>query len=235
MIANASYRQNYLEISWQDAVRLAIRFWPVLVFVPLIVTATSTLIYMSSPEPNRAIAQLNTSSANMRNAISETEAYTIPGLTIWYDEASTGNIVLVAQALDANVALQAVQSVIARIPPNVAAKTELTPSQLLDLRALRQYLQVLKSRLATGSSTDDIEPALLEQEIALVEGRLRGLEVLDVPAEAVPLIVQEASIVPTRTPPLRNVAFFSLLATLFLTWLIIYSVELRRINRLPAA
>jgi hypothetical protein len=234
MSANRDHEQRPVEISWLDALRLATRFWPALVFIPLVAMAASTAIYMSFPAPSRATAALNTTGSNVRKAISEIETG-VPDVTISYEEVSAGSILLSAQALDSDIALQAVQSIVERVPANVGAASELTLPQLLEVRALRQYLKVLRSKLAAGLPIDEVEPELLQQEINVVELRLRALEASNTTAEAVPLIARAPSVVPARTPPTRNVVFFSLVATLFFVWLVIYGAELRRINRLPVS
>lgn len=228
-------RKPQAEISAPDALRLALQRWPWLVFVPLCVMVISTFVYMSFPVPNRAIAVLNTDSASVEAAIKRAKVRDVPGLAVWHEEPNLGNVVLTAEAQDAETALKSVNEVIMFVPPNVVTESELSSGQLLELRAHRQYIQILQDRLATGSATVDVEPALVLQEIELVQNRLRRLQAEHALAEVKPVISMDASIVPTRTPPTRNVIFFSLIATLFAVWMVIYGLEVRRMNRWPTS
>lgn len=223
------------DISMRDGLLLALRRWPWLFFVPLIVMAVATVTYLQFPVPNRAIAVLNTDAATMERAIGQADLDKIEGVAVWFEAASSSTMVLTGEAMDADLALSAVQSVIGFVPPNEAIWTVLTPGQLLEMRALREYLRVLEARDAEGSTNDQFDPALMRQELAQVRTRIRNLELSDVPADPIPLISKEATIVPTRTPPTRNVVIFSLLATLFATWMTIYGLEQRRLNRLADA
>jgi hypothetical protein len=186
---------------------------------------------VSFPTPDRAVTLLNTDSASVEAAIERAKVRNVPGLAVWHEEPNLGNVVLTAEALGAESALKAVNDVIRFVPPNVAAASKLSPLQLLELRAHRQYIEVLQDRLTTENVTVDVDPALVLQEIELVRSRLRGLEAGDVPAEVKPVISMDATIVPTRIPPARNVVFFSLVATLFAVWMVIYALEVRRLNR----
>lgn len=229
-----SCNQDYMsraQISAPDALRLATRRWPWLLFAPLCVMIISTAIYMSFPVSNRAVALLNTDSASVEAAMEKAKVGDVPGVVVWHEEPNLGNVMITAEASDADAALKAVRDVIKLVPPNVVTASKLSPGQLLELRALRQYIQVLQDRLATGNATVDVAPALVLQEIELVRSRLRGLESANILTEAKPVISIEPSVVPTRTPPTRNVVFFSLVAALFAVWMIIYGLEIRRLNR----
>lgn len=227
-----SLHGSTVAVSWRDAIRLALRNWPSLFLLPSVVTAIATIVYMSLPTTPVVEATLQTSEQNLQLAINESGAQYVPGTKVVSRQVETGTFVVAATSTSADAALGAVQSIVERVPPNESFLFLLTEAQQLELRSGKQYLEVLKQRLAQRSNAEDVEPALIQAEIASVELRLRELEAFEVPVQTAP-VIRAASISTARKPPVRNVTFFAFVATLFLSWMVIYGFESRRLNRLP--
>jgi hypothetical protein len=227
----------------RDALLLAIRNWPWLVFLPLLIAATITGIYQAIPSTYSATATLNTDLAAVQLAIERMNLAERADLSLRYDQETLGydqealgydqetpssEIVVTAQAPEQGIALRAVEELIGLIPPNLPAVSMLARDKLLELRAQRQYLKFLQGRLSDRETMDEIGMNFLAQEIELVNRRIAWLGRFGRPAKAVPVVEKGATVVPTRFPPTQNVLVFSYLAVLFTTWIIIYGLEQRR-------
>ncbi|WP_137153222.1 hypothetical protein [Devosia sp. FKR38] len=216
-------------MSVRDALLLAVRNWIWLIGVPLATLFIVSAIYTNLPTRTTVTAVLN---ADMD--LVELYAKPIidgldPTATLTLTKGN-GTVIITSDAPDTATAQALVQQVLDATPQPELPQTSLTPTQSLELRALREYRTNLQTLLSSGTA-HAAETNALEAEMAQAQGRIDYLELRDVAPEALPKVAQEARATPIRQPPLRNVAIFTLVFTLFVTWALIYGLERRRVVR----
>lgn len=223
-----------IDLSAKEALLLARRNWLVLVFIPVIICGVSTFAYTRVPTSFTAIAVLNTDLGAVSQAAERMNSQSGEDANFNIERISDSAVVVSMTSADSAAAAEALEGLIELVPPNVAQRSQLPPGQQLELRAQREYLTVLEAKLADIADQSSADAGLLRQELSQVETRIAALAALDIEAEAVPLVGKAVATVPKRTPPLRNVIVFSLLAALFATWTGVYFLEVRRLRRQAA-
>lgn len=208
-----------------EAIRLARTYWLPLALVPILVCATATGLYLRLPllyEARATVpADLSAASTSIGQLTRET------GARMRVARESNWEVLLTSESEDPEIASETLAEMISSIPASEGETLRLSPAQALELRALEEYRSTLRRTLDDTTDMDSSEPALLRQELALVDSRLSALELHNV------AVVGTAPVVsPVRRPPATNVAVFSLLATLFATWSAIYLLDRRRVRHL---
>lgn len=216
-------------VSAQDAILLAVRNWVWLIAVPVAVTVIVSLVYTSLPTRTLVTAVLNSDmdlvelyAKQIIDGLDETASVTLT--------RGSGTVIVTSEARDSESALAAAQQIIDATPLTEPPQSSLTATQSLELRALREYLIDMETLLATAADRSAQSDAL-KAEIAQIQSRIDFLELRDIAPEQLPKVAQEPRAMPIRQPPMRNVAIFTLLFTMFVTWTTIYGRERRRILR----
>lgn len=216
-------------MSARDALLLAVRKWIWLIAMPMAIALIVSVIYMNLPTRASATAELNVN-IDLIELYAKPIIDDLPASTTVSTAIDNGTLAISAEAPDPEVALAVLNRIIDAAPEPEMPMTSLSEPQALELRALRQYRQYMQHQLA-GPNLDSAMISVLNGEVAATEIRIAYLEARDVPPKAIPKIAQEPVAAAIRRPPLVNVFMFSFLATLFVTWGMIYQIERRRIVR----
>ena len=216
-------------MSLQDAALLAVRHWVWLLAIPLVVTVIVAAIYTNLPTRVSVTSVLNSDSDVVelyaRPIIDAQPESTIVTLT-----AGSGTVIMSVDAADADTAIGVINQIIAVVPDPEPVSTSLTPTQALELRALREYASSI-SELVSSGNRSETEILTLRAERGLAQQRIDYLALRDVAPTVLPKVSQEPRVTPIRQPPLRNVGIFTFTLLLFVVWGVLYGLESRRIRR----
>jgi hypothetical protein len=217
----------------RDALLLALKRWRLLAFAPLAVTLLSAIIYINMPTSFGAFAQVNVELELLEIASKRIRSNLDESTVLRFDPVSEFSVAISAYSDSEASALETVRAVVSAAPDPAPTVSPLTADQRLSLRALRQYRDYL-ARTREAEHPKSPSEQFLNEEIQLVDARLRRLELSDVPQEALPKIVTEPRSLALRIPPLRNVVVFAFLFTAFVAWGLVFTRERQRLHGLRA-
>lgn len=229
MARGISKKPKVHSVDWnaREARRVISRNWAWLLFVPVFTASITAGIHSQMPPEERVQVVLKSELAIVQEA-GGWVAEQASDVTLRYERVDEDAVIVTAESLRLGAASAAIAELVASLPDIAPPTARLKADDLLELRALRQYLSYLVEARVNAPPGGN-ERGMLTAEIVAVKRRVAQLTPFEEPDRGEPTLVSGPNALDNRRPPLRNVTLFSYMLALFATWLTVCAVERRRL------